>query len=87
MSEEIRQRYKERRNMRLHGHPMAARDVMPWFYEMVTKDFALREKEQMECLLGGGELSKNPMIPWGKSKPRAVLVTDENGAMHYELVE
>lgn len=64
-----RQKYKERRAMRLAGHPPMMRERMPWWYEAAMADFAQREKEQAEAAKKG-ELSKDPMRPWGVQREK-----------------
>lgn len=64
-----RQKYKERRAMRLAGHSPMMREIMPWWYESAMADFAQRERDQAEAAKKG-DLSKDPMRPWGVQRER-----------------
>jgi hypothetical protein len=62
--------YAHRKARRQNGSPMAARERMPWFYQMVTQDFAQREREQEKIRASGKKLSNDPSRPWGEVRDR-----------------
>ena len=78
--------YAHRKARRLNNGPMSARETMPYFFEMITKDFAQREREAVAVRAKGGQLSSDPQRPWGEKKvPRPVAAVEVEVAEELEL--
>lgn len=64
--------YAHRKSRRMNGGEPTARERMPWYYTLVTQDFALREREQEKVRAAGKKLSSNPLRPWGAEPERQI---------------